>query len=68
MAYRHLRFMFTMGLKAAWPHLDLYRVESDRWRRSWQCEWDGCQTARRGYTWVGCYLSACRAVQRSYRR
>lgn len=38
-----------------------YKGTSDRWRRTWQAEWDGCEYAPRAYTERG-------VVRRSRRR
>lgn len=46
--------------------IDTYRISPgrDRWRRTWQAEWDGCQRAVRAYTERGVYAKALRAARR----
>ena len=63
-AYRRISFAMRRSLSGAYPHFNLYRVTTDRWRRGWQCEWDGCQTAVRACTWLGAFVKACRAAEK----
>lgn len=41
-------------------HIDTYRITTDRWHRTWQAEWDGCQRAPRAWTERGVTRKALR--------
>lgn len=45
-------------------HIDYYRVTTDRWRRTWQAEWQGCERAPRAWTRRGIERRALRWVCR----
>lgn len=38
------------------------RRTSDRWHRTWQAEWNGCQRAVRAYTRLGVIRKAARRI------
>lgn len=42
---------------------EMYRRSSDRWRRCWQAEWDGCTYAVRAWTRRGVERRARRCVR-----
>lgn len=64
-------------VEEAMSGLDVYRIRGVRWtrtrdgiprarqrqwwRRTWQCEWDGCRRAPRAWTRVGVIVKATRA-------
>lgn len=46
-------------------HLEVYRITTDRWRRTWQAEWDGLGTnAVRAWTNHGVRRKANRQFRR----
>jgi hypothetical protein len=47
--------------------IDTYRVSSDKWRRTWQAEWNGCQRAPRAWTELGVRRKAIRWIARKSR-
>ncbi len=46
-------------------HFDVYRITTDRWHRTWQCEWEGapCARAVRAWTRRGVERKAWRAFE-----
>lgn len=38
--------------------IDVYRIRTDRWRRTWQAEWPECETAPRAWTRRGVVFKA----------
>lgn len=64
MLYKHLRWALHQMLAQNHPHWTVYRITTDKWRRTWQCEWDGAPRAYRAYTSWGALHRALRAAQR----
>lgn len=64
-AYRFVRYAIHQAIEnGPWPHWAVYRIHTDKWRRTWQCEWDGCQKAQRAYTSWGALAKAARAFRK----